>query len=123
MTDEASPTPKPTATSGATPKRPADRAAPAALDAALVEARAAADDRPPLVVLATCLGQLGSPPSPTVVLVTSLRQARDDWLRRLETAHKSKSALVAYRVAIDDLLDCAMYNTATFLTSKRSSTT
>ena len=89
----------------ATSTRPADRAALAALEAALVEAREAADDRPPLVVLAACLGQLGSPPAPTVVSAASLRQARDDWLRRLETAHKSESALVAYRVAIDDLLD------------------
>ncbi len=64
-----------------------------------------ADDRPPLVVLAACLGQLGSPPAPAVVSTTSLRQSRDDWLRRLETAHKSESAIVAYRVAIDGLLD------------------
>ena len=99
---EASPTCE---TRGASSKRPADRAALAALEAALVEAREAADDRPPLVVLAACLGQLGSPHAPTVVSATSLRQARDDWLRRLETAHKSESALVAYRVAIDDLLD------------------
>jgi integrase/recombinase XerC len=40
-----------------------------------------------------------------VISAASLRQARDDWLRRLETAHKSESALVAYRVAIDDLLE------------------
>ena len=99
---EASPTRE---TRGAPSKRPADRAALAALEAALLEAREAADDRPPLVVLASCLGQLGSPPAPTVVSAVSLRQARDDWLRRLETAHKSESALVAYRVAIDDLLD------------------
>ena len=102
---KASPAGELRATRGPTSKRPADRAALAALEAALVEAREAADDRPPLVVLATCLGQLGSPPAPTVVSVASLRQARDDWLRRLETAHKSESALVAYRVAIDDLLD------------------
>ncbi|HEX7255388.1 MAG TPA: hypothetical protein VF236_05615, partial [Gaiellaceae bacterium] len=31
----------------------------------------------------------------------SLRQARDDWLRRLEAQQKSESAIVAYRVAID----------------------
>ena len=99
---EAPPTSEPR---GPSSKRPADRAALAALEAALVEAREAADDRPPLVALATCLGQLGSPPSPNVASVTSLRQSRDDWLRRLETAHKSESALVAYRVAIDDLLD------------------
>ncbi len=83
----------------------ADRAALDALGLALVEAREEADDRPPLVVLAACLGQLGSPPTPAVVSAASLRQARDDWLRRLETAHKSESAIVAYRVAIDGLLD------------------
>jgi integrase/recombinase XerC len=90
---------------GPTSMRPADRAALAALDAALSEAREGADDRPPLVVLAACLGHLGSPPAPAAVSVASLRQARDDWLRRLETARKSESALVAYRVAIDGLLD------------------
>jgi integrase/recombinase XerC len=88
----------------ATSTRTADRAALAALEAALFDARQAADDRPPLVVLAACLGQLASPPSATAVSIASLGQARDDWLRRLETAHKSESALVAYRVAIDDLL-------------------
>jgi integrase/recombinase XerC len=40
----------------------------------------------------------------------SLRQARDDWLRRLEASQKSESAIVAYRVAIDDLLDWAEAN-------------
>src|SRR5436305_1533834 len=39
--------------------RSADQAALAALEAALVDARASEDDRPPLVVLASCLGQLG----------------------------------------------------------------
>ena len=40
----------------------------------------------------------------------SLRQARDDWLRRLEASQKSESAIVAYRVAIDDLLDWSEAN-------------
>src|SRR5215211_7103938 len=98
--------------------RSADRAALAALEAALVDARADADDRPPLVVLASCLGQLGvSPTAPSspasVVGGASLRQARDDWLRRLETAQKSESAVVAYRVAIDDLLDWSEANRRT----------
>jgi integrase/recombinase XerC len=87
----------------------ADHAALAALEAALVEARASEDDRPPLVVIASCLGQLnGSAPStppPASCDGTALRQARDDWLRRLQTSQKSQSAQVAYRVAIDDLLD------------------
>ncbi len=34
-----------------------------------------------------------------------LRQARRDWLRRLQTARRSESAIAAYRIAIDDLLD------------------
>src|SRR5215212_2822928 len=98
--------------------RSADRAALAALEAALVDARADADDRPPLVVLASCLGQLGvSPTAPSSpasgVAGASLRQARDDWLRRLETAQKSESAVVAYRVAIDDLLDWSEANRRT----------
>ena len=91
-----------------------DRAALAALEAALADARAAADDRPPLVVLASCLGQLGVAPALRALVLgrASLRQARDDWLRRLETSQKSESALVAYRVAIDDLLDWSEANGA-----------
>lgn len=88
--------------------RSADRAALAALEAALLDARASNDDRPPLVVLASCLGQLdGSAVCPPTASCdgASLRQAREDWLRRLETSRKSASSLVAYRVAIDDLLD------------------
>jgi integrase/recombinase XerC len=84
---------------------PADKAAVAALESALADARASADTRPPLVVLASCLGQLDSLPAPRPAPPASLRSARDDWLRRLETSRKSESALVAYRVAIDDLLD------------------
>ena len=83
----------------------ADRAALNALEVALADARAGADDRPPLLVLASCLGHLGVAPSPPSTDHASLRQAREDWLRRLETSQKSGSALVAYRVAIDDLLD------------------
>jgi site-specific recombinase XerD len=89
--------------------RSADQAALAALEAALTDARAAEDERPPLVVLASCLGQLdgsAAPVSPAVSCDSaSLRQAREEWLRRLETSQKSESSLVAYRVAIDDLLD------------------
>ena len=87
------------------PHARADRATLAALEAALADARAAADDRPALVVLASRCGELGTPPAPPPPGGVSLRQARDDWLRRLEAQQKSKSALVAYRVAIDDLLD------------------
>jgi integrase/recombinase XerC len=60
-------------------------------------------------VIASCLGQLnGSSASthpPASCDGAALRQARDEWLRRLETSQKSESAQVAYRVAIDDLLD------------------
>jgi site-specific recombinase XerD len=38
-------------------------------------------------------------PSPS-----ELRQARHEWLRRLQTARRSESAITAYRIAIDDLL-------------------
>jgi len=85
--------------------RSADQAASAALEAALVDARASDDDRPPLVVIASCLGQLnGSAAStpPDSCDGTALRQARDEWLRRLETSQKSQSAHVGYRVAIAD---------------------
>jgi integrase len=89
--------------------RSADQAALAVLEAALVDARASDDDRPPLVVLASCLGQLDSSPVSTPPAAAcdgaALRQAREDWLKRLETSQKSESSLVAYRVAIDDLLD------------------
>ena len=88
----------------------ADRATLAALEAALADARAAADDRPALVVLASRLGELGTPPAPPPAAGRSLRQARDDWLRRLEASQKSESAIVAYQVAIDDLLDWAEAN-------------
>jgi integrase/recombinase XerC len=43
---------------------------------------------------------VGQNPSPI-----KLRQARHDWLRRLQTARRSESAITAYRIAIDDLLD------------------
>jgi integrase/recombinase XerC len=46
----------------------------------------------------------------------SLRQAGDDWLRRLETQQKSESTLVGYRVAIDDLLDWSETNGRDILT-------
>jgi site-specific recombinase XerD len=89
---------------GAGPHADADRATLAALETALADARSAADDRPALVVLASRLGELGTlPVRPPAGL--SLRQARDDWLRRLEAQQKSESAIVAYRVAIDDLLE------------------
>jgi integrase/recombinase XerC len=100
---------------GGGPHVGADRATLAALEAALADARSAADDRPPLVVLASRLGELGTPPVPPPSDGLSLRQARDDWLRRLEAQRKSESAIVAYRVAIDDVLDWSEANGRTVL--------
>jgi integrase/recombinase XerC len=81
-----------------------DRAALAALETALTEARASANDRPPLVVLSACLASLGAPTARPAPTAASLRQARDDWLRRLASACRSESAHRAYRNAIDNLL-------------------
>jgi integrase/recombinase XerC len=89
---------------GLGPHAGGDRAVLRALEATLADARASADDRPALVVLASRLSELGTPPAPPAPDL-SLRQARDDWLRRLEAQQKSESAIVAYRVAIDDLLE------------------
>src|SRR5215211_7252899 len=94
---------------GGGPHAGADRATLAALEAALVDARSAADDRPALVVLASRLGELTQPVRPPARGL-SLRRARDDWLRRLEAQQKSESAIVAYRVAIDDLLEWSEAN-------------
>ena len=87
------------------PHADGDRAVLKALEATLADARASADDRPALVVLASRLEELGTPSAPPTARDISLRQARDDWLRRLEAQQKSESAIVAYRVAIDDLLE------------------
>jgi integrase len=88
-------------------ERATDRAALVALGSAVAEARNSGDSRPSLVLLASCLADLGAaPPSPTADL-PELHRARDDWLRRLRSSCRSESALVAYRVAIDDLLEWA----------------
>src|SRR6266511_3577554 len=84
--------------------RAADRAAVAALEVALGEARRAHDARPPFLILATAMADLGvapPPPRPSADLVT---RSRDEWLRRLRSGGRSESALRAYRNAIDDLL-------------------
>jgi integrase/recombinase XerC len=60
----------------------------------------------PLTLLAAYLTDLVAvAPAVRVPSEAELRQARDDWLRRLQAARRSKSALTAYRIAIDDLLD------------------
>jgi site-specific recombinase XerD len=85
-------------------ERVSDRAALAALEATVVEARAGGDERPSLVLLASYLADLGAvPPAPRADL-PELHRARQDWLQRLASSCRSESALVAYRVAIDDLL-------------------
>src|SRR5262249_31718192 len=94
----------------------ADRSVLRALEEALADARDAGDDRPALVVLASCLGVLGAPSTPLPARGVSLRQAGDDWLRRLATQQKSESTLVGYRVAIDDLLDWSEANGRDVLT-------
>lgn len=90
---------------GAPSQADADRAELTALEETLVAARVAGDERAPLEILTSSLASLGVAPPPAPVDEISLRQARDDWLRRLETSRKSESSQVAYRVAIDDLLD------------------
>src|SRR3954447_17060548 len=56
----------------------------------------------PLALLAGLLGRFEqTPPQPAA---PDLQRARDDWLRRLQAAKRSESALAAYRIAIDDLL-------------------
>jgi integrase/recombinase XerC len=94
----------------------ADRAVLRALEEAFADAREAGDDRPALVILASCLGVLGAPSTPPPAHGVSLRQAGEDWLRRLETQQKSESTLVGYRVAIDDLLDWSETNGRDILT-------
>jgi integrase len=94
-----------TGSDGALPIAGADRALLRTLEEALAGAREAGDHRPALVVLASRLGDVGTPRPPPPADRFSLRQARDEWLRRLEVQQKSESTLVGYRVAIDDLLD------------------
>lgn len=100
----------------------ADRAALAALEAALVDARAAADDRPPLVMLASCLGQLGAPPPPSPAKGVSLRRRGGTGCDGSRPRRRA-SALVAYRVAIDDLLDWSDAHGRTVLEEPTISTT
>ncbi len=84
--------------------RAADRAAVAALETALAEARRARDERPPFLVLASAITDLGVPPPPPRPSADLVARRRDEWLRRLRSGGRSESALRAYRNAIDDLL-------------------
>jgi integrase/recombinase XerC len=84
-----------------------DRVAVAALREALGEARRAGDGRPPFAIVSTCLGELGVSPVAPRGQRASLREARDQWLGRIESSRRSNSTLVAYRVALDDLITWA----------------
>jgi site-specific recombinase XerD len=91
--------------------RPLDQAAVRTLEAALLEARANGDERPALVVLAVALAELGVPPGVrSSAPMTLVAQRRDEWLRRLESSGRSRSARVGYRVALDELLAWAAAN-------------
>lgn len=81
-----------------------DRIAFAALRAALIEARNGGDSRPAFAVLEDALGELAGSRAPSVAAIEKVRRGRDDWLRRLASAGRSESALIAYRQAVDDLL-------------------
>jgi site-specific recombinase XerD len=64
----------------------------------------------PLTLLVDVLAKLGSEAARPAAATVDLRQARDDWLRRLQTAQRSASALTAYRIAIDELLAWSAQN-------------
>jgi site-specific recombinase XerD len=82
---------------------PADRLALGAVEASLLHARDGLDSRPALEVLAGSLAELGvrAVPSGTPHLVSRDLRA---WLRRLESAGRSKSTIDAYRIAVGSLL-------------------
>jgi integrase/recombinase XerC len=84
--------------------RAADHAALATLRSARVDARHASDERPPLAVLAGLFAELRVPAVPPRPSHSSVRDARDEWLRRIRSAGRSDSSIRAYRNAIDDLL-------------------
>jgi integrase/recombinase XerC len=80
-----------------------DGVALATLESVFDAARAGGDGRPPLILLAACLDELGAAVPERRVRAVSLEEARDDWLRRLASANRSRSALSAYRTALADL--------------------
>jgi integrase/recombinase XerC len=84
--------------------RTVDEAALASLRTGLSVAREAGDTRPPFAIVADCVTDLGVTLPRRTADLGSFQQARDDWLQRLRSAGRSKSAIVAYRVALDDLL-------------------
>ena len=86
---------------------PADRIALGALDAALVLAREAGEDRPALEILAGSLAEMGVRPAGMRSSARLLSRDRDAWLLRLRSAERSASSIGAYRHAIEDLLSWA----------------
>jgi len=93
--------------------RPADRIALGALDAALVLAREAGEDRPALEILAGSLAEMGVRPAGMTRSGRLLTRDRDAWLMRLRSAERSASSISAYRYAIDDLLSWAQQHDCT----------
>jgi integrase len=85
---------------GQAPEDPAPSTPAAGPSAPVPSSKPAASDDP-IALLTSLLGQLATTqalPEP------DLQRARNEWLRRLQTARRSESALAAYRIAIDDLL-------------------
>jgi integrase len=82
----------------------ADRLALGAVEAALEEAREAEDQRPALEVLAGSLVEFRARGVFSERSAGLILRERDVWLRRLESAQRSKGTVRAYRAAIDDLL-------------------
>jgi hypothetical protein len=87
-----------------------DRAVLKALEGALANARAAADDRPPLVVLASCLSELGAPTTPLPASRVSLHLAPQAPRRRKSSfSHvphrRDNGRSVGVGEVVDELLD------------------
>jgi integrase len=93
--------------------RPADRIALGALDAALLLAREAGEDRPALEILAGSLAEMGVRPAGMTRSRRLLTRDRDAWLMRLRSAERSASSIGAYRFAINDLLSWAQQHDCT----------
>jgi integrase/recombinase XerC len=96
---------QPPPAAGTSPKPPAPRALANHDESRRLRTGDTGED--PLALLAGYLTQLTAAPAREVRVPgeAELRQARDDWLRRLQTSRRSKSTLIAYRIAIDGLLD------------------
>lgn len=82
-----------------------DGLAVATLEQALRDARRHGDLRPPLLVLAACLDELGVALPQRSGRGVSLEQAKEQWLQRLRNANRSRGTIAAYRVALDDLFE------------------